>query len=75
MSLVLGTGGGAFAAPVNLNSGQTVRALAVSDFNRDGVPDIAVASGYVGNPTSNRNYISILLNGCAPAPRHRAVSH
>ena len=36
--------GGAFAAPSNLLSGTTARQVAVSDFDLDGVPDLAVAN-------------------------------
>lgn len=44
ITVVLGTGGGAFAAPVNYSLGDSGRALAVGDINNDGYPDIVAGS-------------------------------
>jgi hypothetical protein len=68
VSILLGNkGDGTFLAPVSYATGNSPVALAVGDFNRDGIPDLAVA-----NHTDNT--VSILLgngNGTfasAPAP-------
>ena len=66
VSLFIGRGDGTFA-PLILPAGLYASGFAVSDFNRDGKPDIAVAN--FGADT-----ISILLNtGTCVAPRRRSV--
>ena len=55
--------------------GESPRDVAVTDVDHDGKPDVVVANGDVGNPTSAKNYVSVLMNGCTPPPRHRAVKH
>jgi hypothetical protein len=40
ITLLFGTGNGAFAAPVNLPFAGNPRGIAIGDFNRDAVPDI-----------------------------------
>jgi hypothetical protein len=42
LTLLRGTGGGAFAAPVSYAGGSAGRAIAASDFNGDGITDLAV---------------------------------
>ena len=56
ISLLLGSGAGEFAAPVDFAVGAGPWDLAVADYNRDGVPDVAVTnelsddiSVYLGN--------------------------
>ncbi len=36
---------------------------------------VAIANGDVGQPTSTRNYVTILLNTCASVTRRRTVRH
>jgi hypothetical protein len=52
VSVLLGTGAGAFKPPVNAAAGSYPRGVAVGDFNRDGRPDLAAsAPGMVTAPT------------------------
>ncbi len=44
VSVLLGEGGGTFRAAVNYAAGVGPTALAVGDFNRDGIPDLVVAN-------------------------------
>ena len=47
LSVLLGTGDGAFAAPVDYSTGENPRSVAVGDFNADGKQDlVAVGSTY-----------------------------
>jgi len=75
LSLLLGNGDGTFQQGGDFNGGESPRDLAVADVNHDGRPDIVVANGDVGNPTSAKNYVSVILNDCVGPPRHRAVKH
>jgi hypothetical protein len=53
---LLGNGDGPFRAAINYAADPTPHAVAVGDFNRDGIPDLAVAN------YSSRN-VSVLLGG------------
>jgi hypothetical protein len=44
VAILLGVGGGAFAAPVTYAAGTTCSQIAAGDFNADGITDLAVAS-------------------------------
>ena len=48
LSLLFGTGTGAFRSPVPLGLGSTTNSVAVADFNRDGTPDLAAANAGEG---------------------------
>jgi len=67
ITVLLGTGKGAFSAGTNYATGTAAASLAVSDFNGDGVPDLAVVN-------KNSSDVSVLLgNGdgtfaAQPAP-------
>jgi hypothetical protein len=66
VSLFIGKGDGTFAT-LNLAAGLYASGFGVSDFNRDGKPDIAVAN-------FGANTVSILMNtGTCVAPRRRSV--
>ncbi len=54
MGILLNTGSGAFGGVTYVNVGTRPRAIATTDFNNDGKPDLAVAN-------SNSNNVSILL--------------
>lgn len=73
--LLLGNGDGTFQPHADFNGGESPRDLAVADVDHDGRPDVIVANGDVGNPTSAKNYVSVLLNKCTSPPRRRAVKH
>ena len=45
VTILLGKGDGTFAAPVSIPEGSGAAALAVADFNGDGMPDLAVQEG------------------------------
>jgi len=45
VSVLLGNGDGSFQAALTFTVGKNPRSVAVGDFNRDGVPDLAVANG------------------------------
>jgi hypothetical protein len=45
VNVMLGNGDGTFQAPQGYPAGSFSQSLAVSDFNRDGVPDLAVGGG------------------------------
>ena len=59
VSVLLGTGGGALAAPVGYITGNNPYALALADVNGDGKPDLVTASTYGG--TIGDGSVSILL--------------
>ena len=44
VTVLLGTGNGAFAARVDLRAGQNTAAVAIGDMNRDGKPDLVLAN-------------------------------
>jgi hypothetical protein len=54
VAVLLGTGDGTFQAAVQQGAGFSPQFVAVADFNRDGLPDLAVAN-------RNANNISLLL--------------
>src|SRR5439155_11609832 len=54
VSVLLGKGDGSFRAAVNYSAGITPFSIAVSDFNGDGKPDLAVANFISGD-------VSVLL--------------
>jgi len=58
--LYLGNGDGTFQTPISITVGQSPHSVAVGDFNRDGLLDLAVAN-------SGDNTVTILLQnpGCA----------
>ena len=65
ISVLPGTGSGAFQAALNYNAGPGAIQLAIGDFNGDGIADLAVADlGTLGNNT-NPGGLSILQGGCA----------
>jgi hypothetical protein len=55
VSVLLGIGDGSFQGPVNFDAGGGPRSVATADFNRDGLPDLAVAD-------SNPPGLSVLIN-------------
>ena len=69
LTVLQGNGDGTFQAPQNVQAGTSPYAVAVGDFNADGVPDLATANGY-------SNDVSILINvtPLPPANDHRAQS-
>jgi Ca2+-binding RTX toxin-like protein len=73
VSVLLGTGNGSFAAPVDYmpGSGCTVNSVVVGFFDSDKIPDLAVASGACGNA------VSVLLgngDGTFGAPKGTSVN-
>jgi hypothetical protein len=62
-SVLLGNGNGTFQAAWNFGAGVGPSSAAVSDFNGDGKPDLAVANLVSVN-------VSVLINN-TPPPRHR----
>jgi hypothetical protein len=58
VSILLGNGDGTFRAAVNYAADRTPIAVVVGDFNRDGIPDLAVAN-------SSSNNVSVLLGNGA----------
>jgi hypothetical protein len=59
VSILLGKGDGTFQAAVNHAAGLTAVAVAVADFNGDGIPDLAVAN--FGSYFISHGSVSILL--------------
>jgi hypothetical protein len=57
VTILLGNGDGTFRAAVNYTADRTPVAVAVGDFNRDGIPDLAVAN------FASRNVSVLLGNG------------
>ncbi len=55
VGVLLGKGDGTFNAQVTYNTGLNPWAVAVGDFNNDGIPDLAVANN------NNNNVVSVLL--------------
>ncbi len=69
ISVLLGAGDGTFGSATSFSAGDFPRALAVGDFNRDGIPDLAVV-----NDTGED--VSILLgdgDGAFSGPTHFSV--
>jgi hypothetical protein len=58
ISILLGNGTGSFAAATNIQTVANVRFTAVGDFNRDGKPDLAVATA---TPSISTNSVAVLL--------------
>ncbi len=59
ISVLLGNGDGTFQAALNFGTGSRPFSVAVSDFNDDGLPDLAVANvGLFPDPGS----VSVLIN-------------
>ena len=56
MSVLLGGPGGTFTGPTNFPAGEAPFSVAVSEFNADGDPDVAVANRASGD-------VSVLLGG------------
>jgi hypothetical protein len=54
----LNNGDGTFAAPLNYLVGAPANAVALADFNGDGLIDLAVADSIFGNPGN----VALLLN-------------
>ncbi len=67
VSVLLGTGAGAFGAPTTLLVGDSPFAVTVGDFNNDTWPDLAVGNNYSSN-------VSVLLNTDAPRAPARPVT-
>src|SRR5262249_15610689 len=44
VSILLGNGDGTFQTAVNYNTGSSPHGIAIADFNRDGVPDLAIVN-------------------------------
>jgi hypothetical protein len=61
ISLLLGTGTGAFSAPANSLAGNTPFSVAVGQLNEDGALDVATANWYGNN-------VSVLLNTTGTPP-------
>jgi hypothetical protein len=62
VEVFLGNGDGTFLAPHTYNTGGGPLAVAVGDFNGDGIPDLAVANGgFVGYMTPPNSTVAILL--------------
>lgn len=69
VSILLGTGHGTFAGQQGFGNGIGPRALAVSDLNADGKPDVVVVN-------ARRDFVSILLgvgDGTFPEEKHMGV--
>jgi hypothetical protein len=73
VSVLLGNGNGTFQAPLNFSSGVgDPAALAVADFNRDGLPDLAVTNSFSNGLPGNS--VAVLINsGIWPAPATTAT--
>jgi uncharacterized protein (TIGR03437 family) len=69
-----GNGAGGFSEPVNINTGPSPTALAIADFNGDGLSDLAVGAGPLTplDPTQSNYSLTIHLSdgaGGFAAPR------
>src|SRR6185436_20208995 len=49
VSVLLGTGGGSFAAARDVEVGSTPESIAIADLDQDGLPDLAVANEVTAN--------------------------
>jgi FG-GAP-like repeat/FG-GAP repeat len=63
VSVLLGNGDGTFRAAVDYDLGSYVNAVAVGDFNGDGIPDLAVANASLDSPATPGNVSILLGNG------------
>jgi hypothetical protein len=75
VSILIGNGGGTFAAPRHLRVGSgpsQALSVAIGNLNAGSYPDIAVAKGGAV-PNHGSNVVSVLLNG-GPSPRTLTLS-
>jgi VCBS repeat protein/FG-GAP repeat protein len=64
VSVLLGSTGGTFTAPINYNAGFKPQAIAIADFNGDFDPDLAVANqGSEPGQGTSPGSVSVLLGG------------
>jgi hypothetical protein len=76
VSILIGNGGGTFAAPRHLRVGSgpsQALSVAIGNLNAGSYPDIAVAKGGAV-PNHGSNVVSVLLNG-GPSPRTLTLSY
>jgi len=59
VSILLGTGTGSFAGPVNFATGNNLRSVAAADFNHDGKLDLAVANSVINSVSILRQSSSV----------------
>jgi hypothetical protein len=75
VSVLLGNGDGSFQSPVSYTVGANPWAVAVGDFNGDGIPDLAVVNVNMQNPTGTVNVLLGNGDGSFQAPVSYAVGH
>ncbi|HXM43940.1 MAG TPA: VCBS repeat-containing protein [Bryobacteraceae bacterium] len=73
ISIALGNGDGTFQPPISYTAGSQPVALALGDFNGDGVLDIAVADVYTTYLAVNGGNLAILLGNPLGAVQHTAT--
>lgn len=61
VSVLLGTGGGAFGPPISFSAGSVPQYIAVSDLNQDGNPDLIVTDFGANFDTTNPGGVWVLL--------------